>query len=785
MKDKKGIENHIRFSAAIIYIIVGLACCTIVFYLYNIRGNIGDRKAEIEQYKITLALTNNLVYTVSEIQSLGSLYISTNNKKYLTDYKKKIKDAELIMDSIALSVNKPLYQTGLLKLDTLLREQFAIVSELSNKLDRQNPLEDVNKTLRNYNPVKKMDSVIVTTLQYDTVVNAAPKQGFFKRLGRAFAPKKDSVIVLSNQRIDTLHLLRPDTLTIITEVDSAVQTAEKGYYKNLKAIGMQVGSLTASDQKIMEQISELLLGMYRQTLHSILAAIEESEKIIGRNYAYSIVGGVSALILVFIFIALIINGVNKARMVRIALERLNQKDKEIMESRHKLLLSVSHDLKTPLNSILGYLELQRNQGNDVRSMLSSGNYILSLWENLIEFSSIEQGKLKVSDAPFNLYEFFKVITEMFEPLAAKKNIIFGYDLNFDKKTVILSDQLKIKQIIVNLVSNGIKYTAVGGVQLYVELEGEKLVCRVTDTGAGIPQQEHEKIFSPFCRVEKNNSLAEGSGLGLYVVKEFVELLGGTIALVSEVGKGSEFTVMLPITRVEHKISGEAKKITIIDDDAVLLSTAAQMLAQLGHNVKTVSRIEDIEACDMILADMEMGAFTGIDVLKSANGTPVIIMTARSDFGAADARSLGFAAYLSKPFTMASLQDVFDTAESVGHVKENKTAAPVYLKESRCVAVERLKEMFGDDVESIQQTMEVFRISTAQNLQLLREALAGNDYCEARGLCHKMLPMFAQLGGDKAAALMRKVDMHRNDEYVQWQEDIEMIIIYAGEFAEQL
>ncbi|MEG1288950.1 MAG: hybrid sensor histidine kinase/response regulator [Bacteroidales bacterium] len=743
MKLKESLESNIRFNAALIYFVVGLVCCIMVFYLYNIRGNIETQKQQIEQHRKTLALTNKMVYVVSEIQSAGNLYISTKNERYLKTFNHKILQIGLIIDSISICTNKPVQETGLLKLDTLLRKQYVIIRELGKRLGEQNPLIEVNKKLQNYNPIIKRDSILITTTKQDTIVNPAPKRGFFKRLAKLFVPGKDSVIVLSHKKIDTLNVARKDTLSIIPQIDSAVRMAGEGYSKNVKAIEFQVGVLAVSDQKIMEKISNLVLGMYGKTLNSIMLAIDNSERIIDRNYTYSIIAGIGALILGMIFIVLIILGVNR--------------NKEVMESRHKLLLSVSHDIKTPLGSILGYLELKRKDGYDVRSMQSSGNYILSLLENLIEFSSIEQGKLKISNTPFNLGELFTGIAEMFEPLAIKKGIAFEYNIDFsneqlhnNSELILCLDQLKIKQIVVNILSNAVKYTTTGSVKLYVSYKDEKLLCKITDTGAGIPDSYKEKIFAPFQRVEKNNILADGSGLGLYVVKGLVDLLHGEMFLTSQVGKGSEFTVVIPAKSVENNISKGLKHITIIDDDPVLLSMTAEMLSSLGHKVTTVSKIDDIDKCDIILADMEMGHFTGVDVLKNAKEVPVVIMTARSDFGAEDARKLGFAAYLSKPFTLASLQSIFD-----GNSK--------------------IAELFGNDIESMRETLSVFKSATAANIILLQKALRANDYIAARATCHKMLPMFAQLGYDKIAEIMRKVEVHRNDEYDGWQKDIECII----------
>ena len=441
------------------------------------------------------------------------------------------------------------------------------------------------------------------------------------------------------------------------------------------------------------------------------------------------VGGIVALGLILLFILLIIYDVNKGKEAR---ERL----REVMESRHKLLLSVSHDIKSPLGSILGYLELGRQEDEDIKSMQNSARHILALLENLLEFSSLEQGSLQLTSSTFSLDELNEEISQMFIPLATKKELYFSSSLNSAR---LISDPMKIKQIIINLVSNAIKYTSEGTIRLQTTYDEGLLTIVVSDTGAGIPDDKLEEIYEPFSRVESNNALAHGTGLGMYVVKGLIELLGGTIQVRSQVDKGTKVTVTIPCSEAKVRIQKGTKKIAVYDDDPVMAQIAGNMLIQLGHKVVDSD-------CDVILTDMEMGDRTGMDILASAGSIPVVVMTGHSDFTAEKAAQLGFEAFLPKPFTLESLREIFGEGETVGN------------------------SFLDEDDEGI---MEMFRTSTTENHRLLKEALAYDDFNKAQAVCHKMIPMFVLLGYPDEA--LRRMDAQRGQSYEGWRDDVKIVL----------
>ena len=412
----KKIENKIRIQAAIIYMIVTVVIGAMVIYLNELRTKVNYQRENIENQHQILSLTNELVYAVSETQSLSGLYLFTKNRTYKRKYNESQELIGALMDSI--SFLKPEVEDTFDRISILLYNQNKNISRLNKHLSDNTPVKELTKKLKEFEQPIKNDTIILN-VHNDTVVNEIVRKGFFKRLGQVFKPSQDSARLIITQRVDTIKGISADSLSIIyDEVENIAQQAGLAYEKSLKDIERQVALLVKADNEISVELSALLMDFQKETLETTLSLIDESQAMIETNYSYSVWAGVICLILIMLLIFLIIADVNKGYKARMALEKANETIKQTMESRHKLLLSVSHDIKTPLNSIMGYLELMKEKEN-TSSMISSGTHILSMLDNLLEFSSLEQGKLQISNSDFNLKTVSEDIFQMFMPLDRK------------------------------------------------------------------------------------------------------------------------------------------------------------------------------------------------------------------------------------------------------------------------------------------------------------------------------------------------------------------------------
>ena len=799
--------SRTSWKVVITYLFVIALCAALFYYIFNLRKSIENQRSNINSQHDALNWVNEFTKNVHAAQNAANLYAFTEQSKYKREfnaYRDAIKNQtdSLMMFEIS-EANKLMVN----EIDNLIKSKGRISNELSKQFHDFNPLAEFDRTIDDYRPPKPEEEIVVTTVSKDTVIHVpkkAEKKSFWGRVGSVFNSDEkveDSVVHISMERTDTLRIQHQgqDSVNILANLRVLSDKAKTEYWKKIKQYEKKTQELVKADNELSEQISSLLIRLNQEILDSTITEIEKSEEIIQENTHYSILIGAVTLGLIIIFIILIISDVNKGYRARRAAEEAKRKTEEIMESRHKLLLSVSHDIKTPLSSILGNVELMDKTGNEKEfsSIQQSADHILNLLTNLLEFSSLEQGKLQVNNETFNLRQLCDETAEMFEPIARHKNLQFIYEPSFEEDCAILSDRLKIKQILSNLISNGVKYTLEGSVTFKARMGRNLIVFDIIDTGVGIPQDKLEEVFKPFVRIETYNQFAEGSGYGMSVVKGLVDLLGGEIHIESEVDKGSHFEVRIPVVSVESNIeekdevTDDNKKslnILVIDDDNTLLSVIDTMLHRLGHQAIPCRSKSDVESAiaqisdyDYILTDREMGALTGNDILHIFKETdankPVILMTGRIEYTNEKAKEEGFDGFLQKPFNLKQLESLFGSVTLSEN--EEETAFPDFPAFS---------EMMGNDKEAMTDILTVFVQSTANDLVSMNTLIEQSYFVEMQGLCHKMLPMFIQLERD--TTFLSKMNAMRGkneteDDYPNWKEEAAQFMAQTDELMDLL
>lgn len=806
---KRTIENSIRGNLAFVYIIIAIVCVVTVTYAYKLRDKIGIQRQNIEHYHHQLSQTNDLIFTVQQAQSSANRYVVTKKLAYLRESQRLAKEVELKIDSLKTQNIQPLFSDTLHTINQLLVKKQDIARDLIRLFARTDLLQELKEKIDQAEPVVSETPLIVTTTKLDTVIQTVPQKGFWKRLGAVFAPGKsepETKVDIVTTKVDTIKSFTVDSLEILSDVRAMSEQASVAYFKRLTAIEKQVSTLLASDQEISMQISELLLQLHRQTIDAVLEEIQKSEAQIDQTYDYLIVASAFALVLIMLFVYLIINDVNKGLAARKALEEAKKKTEEIMESRHKLLLSVSHDIKAPLSSMLGHLDLfseqhlSASENKRVASMQHSGKHILALLSNLLEFSKLEKGVLQTECSTFDTMELCQEINDMFAPLCEQKQLPFIFRADVAELRYISSDYLKIKQILINVISNAIKYTLHGSVTFSVTEENSRLIIAVTDTGIGIAPDKLKQLFKPFVRIGNHQSHIEGSGFGMYLVKGLTDLLRGKIEVASAAEKGTTVTISIPVEKsgpallgagnekpTEHKPLELPTKIIVVDDDPSMLVLIKEMARKIGCEVTACSNIDEFTELysaqfNLVITDMEMGMISGRDILSmvrhSESKTPVVVMTAMGKFDVATAEAEGFDGYLQKPFSINGLKDLI----------AGKSSHPPVEAKSPNHPFPRLHEMFDGDMEAITEVLNSFAVASEKNLLLLNEAVINDQFAAAQAICHKMLPMFIQLGLDEQVPFLQKMDGLRGkspDEFPEWKSETSACIVSAETIVSQM
>ena len=472
-------------------------------------------------------------------------------------------------------------------------------------------------------------------------------------------------------------------------------------------------AVKGGEETLLSILNKTLKGMPSGMLTSALAIYDSTaDKVTFLDFvkdnmlAFFLATGFSALSIIVIILVLL----RKARKAEAAAklaandtQKLNEKLEIALKkaedaslAKTSFLNNMSHDIRTPMNVILGYAQLMENElnGKDIPEVLEhleklqqSGNLLLSIINNVLDMARIESGRMEIDENYCRIEDVWKSLFAVFDEKAMKKNIVLHYAMNVEHEHV-LTDVTKVKEILVNILSNAIKYTPVGGSvmvdidELPCEEPGYMIVrTRVSDTGIGMSQDYLTKIFDAFTR-ERNTTKSKitGTGLEMSIVKKYVDLLGGTIDVESELGKGSTFTVTL-----KHRIADESyyvkkhaenpescseilegRNILLAEDNDLNAEIAEAILERAG--LKT-ERVEDGIQCvnkitkmpagtyDMILMDIQMPKMDGYKATQEIRNLPdkdkacipIIAMTANAfEEDKREAIAAGMNEHIAKP-----------------------------------------------------------------------------------------------------------------------------------------
>ena len=437
---------------------------------------------------------------------------------------------------------------------------------------------------------------------------------------------------------------------------------------------------------LITSLDEQTWNVFRSKEEHLKASYERSTVIISGLIIFSIV-------LLIVFYLIIQQDIKKKVQARKERERLInelnlsvEQNNALIASRKKTVHTITHELRTPLTAITGYTELLRkecNNGNNVhflQSIQQSSDRMRDMLNALLDFFRLDNGKEQPRLSPCRISTIVHTLETEFMPIAMNKGL--SLTVKDVSDAVVLTDKERIIQIGNNLLSNAIKFTEEGGVSLTTGYTDGVLIITVEDTGTGMTEEEQRRVFGAFERLS-NAAAKDGFGLGLAIVHNIVTMLHGTIQLDSEKGKGSRFTVEIPMSKAEEVPEKEIQtyihrqdrnlNVVAIDNDEVLLLMLKEMYAQEGIHCDTCTDAAELmemlrrKEYNLLLTDLNMPGMNGFELLELLHSSnvgnsqtiPVVVATASGSCDAEELLGSGFAGCLFKPFSISELMEVSD------------------------------------------------------------------------------------------------------------------------------
>lgn len=667
---------------------------------------------------------------------------------------------------------------------SLLKEEQENLRQLSDAMAGKPDKNYLREKVNSLNTGK--DSVVVHSkapqtheAKSTTVEVVKTRKGFFRRLADAF--KKEHAETLSVKKDSDMAVVD----TVVTPVNVAENVADilqqiekkENHEKRSHADNMnkEVEDLKVVSTQLALRSAKQLSDVHQKERGAMQRAISQAMEA-RRDLLWQM--GLLAIVTiaaVMVLIVVIWRDSKKEREYQESLEAANEEIQCVMNQRERLLLTITHDIKAPAASIAGFIDLMGDYVSSRKGMeclhniKNSAVHLSRLVASLLDYHQLENGLMKVRPTTFSLVRLVAECVEGMRLRAEEKGLRLSYDTT-KAEGLFLADAFRIRQILDNLVGNAIKYTDCGGVTvkaLVSKVMGKhQLTLSVKDTGKGMTTEDKRKVFQAFARLGNAQGI-EGAGLGLSITKELVALLDGEIHVYSTVGKGSIFTVTIPVepskeetTKKDARKAFANHKILILDDDKLQLQLIQEMLRRIvddswrvfacGHVVDALTTLHN-ERPALMLMDIEMPEMNGTEMIRHVNHAQmtVVAMTAHDNSIKGQLLEAGFDDCLFKPFGIDQLARILGK-EAKGQVVADNTT-PTDGPSSR---FDSLVAFAGGDEDAAREIVSTVKEELARHLSDLKEMRESAILpVENIGkVAHKLLPIASMTRMESVEAL---------------------------------
>jgi signal transduction histidine kinase/DNA-binding response OmpR family regulator len=645
-------------------------------------------------------------------------------------------------------------------------------------------------TVLSQHDVSNLDKLLNHTFEQfqDTNLIVGKKKNVFRRIGEAIkSANPDTLREISSystftKREAILPLLKDTLIELMRDINQASQRRNTALTARLLT---KQNELYVINERTTAQINRIMKDLETSEYNDDLKrSLELSETIRRSSVVTSVIAIASILVAVF-FMSWILRSLTINQRLHQQIKVAKKHLEELLAARERLILTITHDIKAPVSSILGYLELMTKDTSSsqeryyIDNMQQSAAHILDLVRHLLEYNSLSVNEHKPDRLPFSPAILLSDIYKSFIPNAQKKEQSFDFHSGIDAEALYVSDPYRIRQIVNNIVANAIKYTpakgaiALSACLLQEDSESAQLLISVQDTGPGIREADRQRIFEAFQRLEYTGAEIEGLGLGLNISLRLAERLGGAITVDSgPAGEGSVFTLRLPLTPFYPTVGEEPVRILFIDDDPIQLDLVFRMTEREGmqphicsHSLDALQVLQE-KPFDIIFSDIQMPDIDGFELARrirsagfaGATTIPIIGLSAHSHVSQERYAAAGFSGFLFKPFTSDQLIQII-----LYHThRTEKEATPCLARPQPAQGFARLIEPAGDDKAAAKAILHTFIADNKQNCRRLEQAFADDDWATVRQIAHKMTAVMKMISAEPLLALLEQYNAGRPD-----------------------
>ncbi|MCK8142324.1 ATP-binding protein [Flavobacterium sp. I-SCBP12n] len=778
MENKK---SYIPLKVFISYLLLVLLFGSVGWFLYTENQNFSKNEKRFSNKNSSLLKVSTILSDLYKTESLARIAIQSESNKDFDKYVLKTKTLQTDIDSLKTTVSTEYQKTLLDSVQLLLTRKIKNIQELKTIKSKS---EDENAVSNAITDLTKIQSSMRKLQMEDFVKSPASMANYERNVLKKY-------VDYLNQNIpddSTNTLTKKESDSIVSVSKMLLNEVKKETANKKKRLNSEETKLIQNEILISDQLRKVFGIIEREIILNTTSSYLAREKSLKKTNQIVTTAAAIGLLLTLFFLILIISDFSKTQSYKTQLEMANLKAKKLLTSREQLISTVSHDLKTPLSTIIGYTELLGNselntkQQHFTKNIKGSSSYISKLVQDLLDFTQIEAGKITIDTVPFSLADVINEVASSIQAVYSQKPIDLSITIDEKLQQKIIGDPFRLRQILSNIIGNAFKFTEKGFIKIdgKVNLETQTLTLSIKDSGIGIDEKSQQLVFEEFTQAdEKIEKKYGGTGLGLTISKKMAAILGGALSLESEIGKGSTFTIQLPLvfdnTAIEENLSSIDKtqyRAVIIDDDQSLLQLTTEVLRQNDFIIfpfdKATEALLWIEknAFDFIITDIQMPVMDGFSFLKELQNKsyteyenqPVFAVTGRGDLDLDYYKQAGFTTVIRKPYTPKTILTTIKAILNNTVIPKEFATTNSSKNHNKGYSLKALKAFLSDDKNALEEILQSFMIDAKENLFLLEEAILAVNFQEIKNIAHKMNPMFKQIKAFEISAILDELEL---------------------------